>query len=124
MDFHYQSYYPTFDFSTKPENVKFILRSMDKVLPYTPANRDNPLVTRILDVLMGRDNYQEMEDLPSSLHYDYKLWRLNSHLDSSQDFAMSRLSRKTVTLVDGPAGSGKTMLAAIFGALSIQAGEK
>jgi hypothetical protein len=37
---------------------------------------------------------------------------------------MSRLSTKKSTLIDGPEASGKTMLAAIFGVMSIHSGEK
>ncbi|KAE9371631.1 hypothetical protein N431DRAFT_441607 [Stipitochalara longipes BDJ] len=114
-----------FDFSLQPKNLEFLLNSIDNILFFdAPSQGNKASVARIFEVLMARDNYKPMYDALPSPDYNPMISRMVKSMDSSQQEAMTRLASKIVSIMDGPHGSGKTTLAALFGALSIQAGEK
>jgi len=116
---------PAFDFSLEPENLGFMLNSMDKLLFLDkPSQPSNPTAKRILEVLMARNNSKEIEEIFSTMYFDERMRRVSSHMNSAQYKAMLTLSKRLITLVDGPISSGKTMIGSVFGALSICLGEK
>ncbi len=116
---------PAFDFSLEPENLGFMLNSMDKLLFLDkPCQPSNPTAKRILEVLMARDNSKEIEEIFSTMYFDERMPRVSSHMDGAQYKAMLTLSTRLITVVDGPVLSGKTMIGSVFGALSICLGEK
>jgi hypothetical protein len=109
----------------EPENLGFMLNSMDKLLFLDKRSQpSNPTAKRILEVLMARDNSKEIEEIFSTMYFDERIPRVSSHMDGAQYKAMLTLSTRLTTLVDGPVSSGKTMKSSVFGALSIYLGEK
>jgi hypothetical protein len=89
-----QTHRPAFDFSLEPDNLGFMLNSMDKLLFLERSSQpSNPAAKRILEVLMARDNSKEMEEVPSATNYDEVMRHVSSHLDSSQEMAMSMLPK-------------------------------
>jgi hypothetical protein len=120
-----ETHRPAFDFSMEANNLGFILNSIDKLLFLDTASISGNLPAfQILHVLMARDNRKDMDEALSTTAYNASFDIITFHLDNSEQIAMSRLSTKRITLIDGPEASGKTMLAAIFGVMSIQSGEK
>jgi hypothetical protein len=102
-----------------------MLNSMDKLLFLDkPSQPSNPTAKRILEVLMARDNSKEIEEIFGTMYFDERMRRVSSHMNSAQYKAMLTLSKRLITLVDGPVSSGKTMIGSVFGALSICLGEK
>ncbi|PMD30675.1 hypothetical protein L207DRAFT_592434 [Hyaloscypha variabilis F] len=120
----FQTHHPSFDFSMDPNNLGFILNSIDNLLfHYEKLPVHNPAATRILDILMARDNHKKMDEALITVSNRDSMCRVTSRLDKSQQKTMSRLLKERLTIINGPDASGKTMLAAIFGALCIQSGE-
>jgi hypothetical protein len=120
-----RGYQASFDFSRQPKNRGCILEMMDKLLFLdTSSYLQNPTPSRILDVLMARDNHKAMYDQSSNPTFKELMPRAMGYMDASQQAAMTTLSGRMFSIIDGPQGSGKTMLAAAFGTLSIQSGEK
>ncbi|KAH8787687.1 hypothetical protein BGZ57DRAFT_879625 [Hyaloscypha finlandica] len=120
-----KKYEACFDFSSQPKNLEFLLDSVDKLLFLdNPSHSKNPSASQIFEILMARDNHKVMYEALPTLAYNALIPRAVKSMDNGQRDAMSGLEEKMISIIDGPHGSGKTMLAATFGALSIQSGEK
>jgi hypothetical protein len=120
-----KKYEACFDFSSQPKNLEFLLDSVDKLLFLdNPSHRKDPFASRIFEILMARDNHKVMYEALPTPAYNALTPRAVRSMDNGQRDAMSGLEEKMISIIDGPHGSGKTMLAATFGALSIQSREK
>jgi hypothetical protein len=95
---------------------------MDGVL-YNNNGVNKEACERICSVLMARNNFQPLHRKSLRVVSESKISHAPSRMDSSRKKAFCELLDKTLSIVAGPLGSGKSFMAATFCNMCLEGGE-